>query len=621
MASALLSALETRIVIGDGAMGTLIYARGIPYKRCFEELNLSNPRLIQRIHEDYAKAGAEFHETNTFKANRLALRRYELQDQVAEINAAGVRLARKAAGRGAFVGGSVGPLTYAARGEEIPDREKEAAFSEQIEALAAEDPDAIVLETFTDLKELLLAVGIVKKRTTLPVVAMMSFLERSRTPLGTRADRAAVELANAGADVIGVNCSHGPYWALQAVELMASVTRAKLAAFPNAGLPEFHEGSYHYLTTPDYFARMAKKMVDAGVNLIGGCCGTDATHIEAIAARLKGARPGPRPIHLVEVRDEPDPTPAVPGKPKKSFLDRVGRDPVIVVELDPPRGLEIERTLRGAKRLKKAGADAITVGDNPLAIVRVGNLAVAHLLEQEGIQTIAHVSCRDRNLIALQSYILEAGLLGITALLPITGDPARVGDQPEATSVYDLNSIELIRLIAKMNKGVNYQGNSIKTATRFRIGCAFNPNKSKLDAELSRLGKKIEAGAEFALTQPCYDKGQIERAWGETARRFPGFPVFFGILPPLSARNAEFLANEVPGITMPRGIIDRIATVPDEEQAEEGIRVSKELVDFALGFTSCYYMILPFNRADVGVEFVKYVKSLTWKGSRKPAGC
>ncbi|HLG43197.1 MAG TPA: bifunctional homocysteine S-methyltransferase/methylenetetrahydrofolate reductase [Planctomycetota bacterium] len=609
--SALLTALESRVVVGDGAMGTLIYSRGIPYRVCFEELNLSNPRLIKRIHEDYLKAGAEFHETNTFKANRLYLGRHELQGQVAQINSAGVRLARHVVGKERFVGASVGPLTYAARGEELSDRQKTDIFTEQIEALAAEGPDAIVLETFTDLKELLLAIAVVKKRTSLPVVSMMSFLERGRTPMGARADRAAVELAGAGADIVGVNCSHGPYWALQAVELMARVTRAKLAAFPNSGLPEFHEGSYQYLTTPDYFARMAKKMVDAGVNLIGGCCGTDPSHIQALAAKVKGARPAPRPIKLAAVVDEPEPEAPAPGKPKKTFFDRVGREPLIVVELDPPRSMEIEKTLKGVRRLKKAGVDAITVGDNPLAIVRMGNLAVAHLMEREGVQTIAHVSCRDRNLIALQSYIMEAGLLGITALLPITGDPARVGDQPEATSVYDLNSVELVRLVAKMNKGLNYQGNSIKLATSFRIGCAFNPNKTKIDSELHRLGKKIEAGAEFALTQPSYDRAQIERAWTAADKRFPGFPIFFGILPPLSARNAEFLANEVPGITIPRAVVERIAAVPEDRQAEEGKKVSKELIDFAYGFTKSFYMILPFNRADIGADFVTYVKTLT----------
>jgi homocysteine S-methyltransferase len=607
----LMAALDERVVIGDGAMGTMIYSRGFPLGKCYEELNLSNPRLIKVIHKEYVEAGAELIETNTFQANRIRLKRYELESQVAEINAAGARVAREAGGKEALVAGSIGPIAGASRAEEFSEEEKFEAFREQAAALAEGGCDALILETFTDLEELRLALRAARKACGLPVVAQMSFHEKARTPLGVSAEEAVAALERDGAEVMGVNCSVGPHWALGAVEAMGQLTRVKLSAFPNAGMPQYVDGRYMYLTTPDYFVQMARKMVAAGVNLIGGCCGTDPAHIRALAEKLKNARPMPRAVlrrARVEIRP-PEPAPAA-APPQKTFFDRVGKEPVIVVELDPPRTLDLEKTLKGARRLKRAGVDAITVGDNPLAIIRVGNLSVAALFERERIPTIVHVSCRDRNLIGLQSYVMEAHLMGITSLLAITGDPARVGDQPNATSVYDVNSTELIRLISMMNEGRNYQGNPIKVATRFRIGCAFNPNKNRVDHEISRLKKKIKAGAHFALSQPCYDPKVLRSVWKRVADECPGFPLFFGLLPPVSARNAEFLANEVPGITMPRAVIDRMRSVPEEKQMEEGIRLSKELVDEASEFTRSFYMILPFNRAEIGVEFVRHVRQL-----------
>lgn len=605
-----MAALDERILIGDGAMGTMIYGKGFAYNKCYEELNLSSARVIRVIHKEYSDAGAEFFETNTFQANRIRLKRYELEKKAREINLAGVKLAREIAGKERFVGGSVGPIAAASRTDEFSEADKQEAFAEQIAALAEGGCDAIVLETFTDLVELRLALKAARSACSLPVIAQMSFHEKARTPLGVTAEQAVAALEADGADVIGVNCSVGPHWALGAVEIMGQLTKVKLSAFPNAGMPQYIDGRYMYLTTPDYFTQMARKMVDAGVNLIGGCCGTDPTHIRALSEKLRNARPRPRAVlRKAQIAARPpEPLPEKPHK-KKTFFDRVGREPVIVVELDPPRTLDLEKTLKGAHKLRRAGVDAITVGDNPLAIIRVGNLGTSSLFEKEGIPTIAHLSCRDKNLIALQSSIMEAHILGITSLLAITGDPARVGDQPNATSVYDVNSIELIRLIAMMNQGQNYQGNSIKVPTQFKIGCAFNPNKNRMDHEISRLKKKIAAGAHYALSQPCYDAEVIEAVWKRLAKECPGFPVFYGFLPPVSARNAEFLANEVPGITMPASVIDRMKGVPDEKQMDEGIKLSKELLEFAAKFTTSFYMILPFNRADIGAEFVRFIKS------------
>src|SRR5688572_22384008 len=511
----LLKALDERVVVGDGAMGTQIYAKGVTIGRCFDELNLTHPHLVRIIHREYAEAGAQFLETNTFTANRFRLRKFELEKKVREINVAGAALAREVAGNDRFVGGSVGPLTGVTREEDAPSaEEKYEVFAEQVAALAEGGADALILETFTDLDELKIALKAARDRTKLPVICQMAFVDGMRTPLGVTADRALAELEQAGADVIGANCTV-PHRTTQIIERLGSRTKARLSAFPNAGLPEYVDGRYLYLTTPDYLADQARKMVNAGASLVGGCCGTGPEHIRAVAARVAGCRPGPRPIRtaVTEVRPVPEPVSAgqvIEGRRKgKPFADRLGKEPLVVVELDPPRGLGYERVLRGARKLKKAGVDAITVGDNPLAVMRMGNIGMAHLMEREGIQTIVHMSCRDKNLIALQSTLLEACALGITSMLAITGDPAKVGDQPMATSVYDLNSFELVRLIANMNEGKSYAGNPIGGKSQFLIGCAFNPNVRDIDMQVRRLKKKIDAGAHYALSQPLYDIEKI----------------------------------------------------------------------------------------------------------------
>lgn len=609
----LLQALADRVLIGDGAMGTELFNRGIPLKSCFEEVNVLHPHLVKRIHRDYLEAGADLIETNSFGGNRIRLRRFGLEKRAVEFNRAAARLAREAAGTGAFVAGSVGPITGVTRKEEIDPGEKREAFEEQIRTLAENGCDAILLETFTDLEEILLALGAVRAVCSLPAIAQMTFQEEGRTPLGVSVEEAIPALEQAGADVVGVNCSTGPSWALKAVERITRLTTLPVTVFPNAGIPRYVEGRYIYLATPEYFVEMAGKMIAAGVNLVGGCCGTTPEIIRAIAARYRHARPMPRGSRR---RPAAEPKPprqaaaaAAPSAGRAAFVERLRDRTVIVVEVDPPRTLDLSKPLRAARRLHKAGADAITIGDNPLAILRAGHLGFAHFLEREGIPTIVHLSCRDRNLIGLQSAILEAHYLGVTALLAITGDPARVGDQPAAQSVYDVGSIELLRIIRGMNEGKNHQGAGIGGATRFRIGCAFNPNQTKIEHEIGRLKKKISAGAEFALCQPCYDPAVIERVWGLVAKEAPGFPVFAGLLPPLSASNARFLANEVPGICIPDSVIRRMEAAEPDRQVQEGLAITREIVDAACRFTNGFYLILPFGRADLGAEIVRYVRS------------
>ncbi len=610
-----LEALSRRILVGDGAMGTQIYAKGIAIGRCFDELNLTHPHLVRVIHREYGEAGADVFETNTFTANRLRLRKYELDGKVREINEAGARLAREAAGRDHWVLGSIGPLTGVKHEEVEPsDDEKGAAFAEQAAALEAGGCDALILETFTDLREILVALKAAKSAAKLPVVAQMTFAEGLRTPLGVTVDEAVAALERAGADVLGANCAV-PHQALKAVERLGARTKAPVSVFPNAGMPEFVDGRYMYLTTPDYLADMAKRMVNAGANLVGGCCGTGPEHVKAVAARIRDLRPAPRRL-VASV-----PEPARPAAPKSAavvegrvkdrpFAERLGKETLVVVELDPPRGLDVEKVLKAARKLRDAGVDAVTVGDNPLAVMRMGNVGTAHLMEREGIQTIVHLSCRDKNLIALQSTLLEACALGITSVLAITGDPAKVGDQPMASSVYDLNSFELIRLIRNLNEGRNYSGESVGGASRFLVGCAFNPNVRDLDAQVRRLKKKIDAGAQYALSQPLYDQARIPLMYERLKAGVGEFPVFFGVLPMVSARNAEFLAHEVPGISIPEAVVERMRSAPEEGQREEGMRISRELVDAAAAHAPGYYIIPPFGNVKPTLELVRHLKGL-----------
>lgn len=611
MADSLLELLKNRVVIGDGAMGTRIYEKGVPLKRSFDELNLSQPHMIKTIHREYVEAGAELIETNTFTANRLRLGAHGLDSRVAEINKRGAELAREADGA-VIVAGSVGPLTTGKPREGFDVTTRPGIFEEQIAGLLDGGVDALILETFTSIEELLVALSVARKLTKIPVITQLTFLDRNRSPAGDDVAGFVRALDAAGADVIGVNCGVGPHWTVRAIEELTPRTKTPVSAFSNAGKPDYVDGRFMYLSTPDYFARTARKLLNLGVNLIGGCCGTTPEMIRAIAEKIKGARPMPRP------RDVPRATEPVtleePGEPTKrrrklTFWAKLGREKPIVVELDPPRGMAYRKIVRRASELINAGVDAITVGDNPLAVMRMGNMGFAHLLERDGIQTIAHLSCRDKNLIGLQSQLLEAAALGIRSILAITGDPSKIGDQPRASSVYDLNSFELVRLIGKMNRGQGHTGASIQKKTDFKIGVAFNPNVTDVGHQVRRLKKKIDAGAQYALPQPTYDLPRIRPTYAELRSGVGDFPVFFGSCPFVSARNAEFLANEVPGIVVPPDLIDRISRRPEGQQRDEGIKIALELIDEAYDAAPGFYIIPPFGSVEVSLQIVEHIKA------------
>ncbi len=602
--------LLTEIVIGDGAMGTLLYSRGVPLDANFEHLNLVRPDLVRQVHADYARAGAGLLETNTFGANALRLAAVGLEHRTVDINRAGARLAREVAGPERLVAGSVGPL-IAPRGErgELPESQKRAIFRQQMLALAEAGVDLFLLETFAGLGDLELALD-EAARVGLPAVAQMAFLEEGRTREGVSAEEAARRLSAAGAAALGANCGSGPRELLKVLRRLAAVSPLPLAAFPNSGFPQYLDGRYIYLATPEYFAAAGRDLVAAGATLVGGCCGTTPEHIAALAAALAGVRPAPRP-HPVPVPAPSAGPPGVATAPTaaagRGWLERRPGGPVVTVELDPPRGFDCDKILDGARRLAAAGVDAISLAENPLARIRMGNLALAReIQEQTGVEVIVHVTCRDRNLIGLHSELMGAHLLGIRTILAVTGDPVAVGGESGATSVFDLNSIGLLELLAALNGGRNLLGADLGGCSEFLLGAAFNPNLPNIDGQLRRLEKKLAAGARFVQTQPVYSTAVLDRLLVRTADY--GVPVLVGLLPLVSERNAEFLHNEVPGILLPEEVRRRMRGKSGADGVAEGMAIAGELVAAGAGRVAGWYLMPPFGKVELALELLGRIR-------------
>jgi len=592
--------LRNNLLVGDGAMGTLIYAHGIPLAQSFDELNLSQPQVIQNIHRAYVEAGAQAIETNSFTANRLKLARYGLENRLAEINQAAVRLARAAADGQAYVLASIGPVRDR-ESEEIETALMRATLAEQIAALAAANPDALIFETFTHVHELEMAVLEARRLTSLPIIAQVVADEEGYTRDSQHITTAFRRLRELGADVVGINCAKGPTGILHALREVPLDNDILLSAFPNAGLPAFVDGRYIYLSTPEYFAESAQRLREQGVRLIGGCCGTTPEHIRAIATALAGLEPV-REKHVV-VHVQPQ-SPQVPAITEPEFLQNVKKRPTIIVELDPPRDLEHDNIIRGAIELKRAGIDALTMADSSLGITRMSNMALGYLAKQKsGLPMIIHLSCRDRNLIGLQAELMGLFALGMDTVLALTGDPAKFGDQPGATSVYDLNSFNLIAMIKKMNQGVAFSGRTMKQGSRFTVGVAFNPNVDRIETQVSRLRKKVQLGADFVMTQPIFDWRKA-RAVYDATREF-NIPVFVGIMPLVSGRNADFLHNEVPGIEIPLKVRERLYRFDGERARREGVTIASEILESTLDYFNGIYLITPFVRYEMILDLVE----------------
>jgi homocysteine S-methyltransferase len=611
-------------------MGTLLYARGIPFDRSFDEVNLSHPELVTAIHRDYLAAGAEVLETNTFGANRVRLAQHGLEERVHEIARAGARLAREArevAGVPAFVAGSMGPLGRPIQPYgtvELADAQ--AHFRETAEALLEGGVDLFVLETFSDLTEILAAVAAVRAACALPVVAEMTFGEDARTLYGHTPEDVVAALAGGGADLVGINCSVGPQGAVAVLERMRQARPGlPLAAMPNAGLPQMMGGRYLYVTTPEYFAESAERMVAAGAALVGGCCGTTPAHVRAMAARLAQWRaqrsraadgePGSGPAApevipeagrpRASVSVEPEGAPEEPAEEPR--LLRLLREKFVVsVELDPPRGVNTRKILEGARLISEAGVDAVNIGDSPMARVRMGAQALAWLLSRHvPLEVILHFTTRDRNLMGIQADLLGAHAAGLRNILCLTGDPPSGTDYPNVTAVYDVDSIGLIRVVSRLNRGTDLAGNPIGGRTAFAVGCAVNPTADDLDLEIERFRKKLEAGAQFAMTQPFYDWAVWDRF---VARAGPAaVPVLMGILPLQSLRHAEFLHNEVPGISVPAAIRERLRRAGGLAQAE-GVAQARELFGECRRRADTFagvYLMPSFGRYENCLEILK----------------
>lgn len=603
----------------DGAMGTMIHARGVGFDQCFDELNLSNPALIADIHRAYLEAGAEIVLTNTFGANRYRLARHGLEDRVAQINRAGVELARRVikdvtiptSFKNVYLAGDVGPLgvRLVPFGRVQLDQAR-AAFREQIAPLMETGVDVLLLETFTDLYEIIEAIKAAREVGEAPVIASMTFTRDDRTLLGNSPAEVAQTLCDASVDVIGINCSGGPAQLLRILtQMRAAAPDAQFLVKPNAGLPEQVGGRIMYPAGPAYFGEYAHAFRRAGANLIGGCCGTTPDHIRAMRRALDHpAEETAANGHSLTILEREETSPADHPTELSNKLAR--RQFVATVEMAPPRGLNTKKVLAAASMLKEAGVDAINVSDSPMARMRMSPWAVASLIHQQvGIETILHFPTRGRNLLRVQGDLLAAHALNVRNLFVVMGDPTAIGDYPDAADNYDVVPSGLIRLIKeKFNAGTDYAGTDIGQPTSFFVGCAANLTPRKPAHEISALRRKADAGADFALTQPVFDPWAacaFLEQYAAAHGKLP-LPLIVGILPLANPRHAAFLHNELPGVSIPPELLARMEAAPDPR--EEGLRIAIELIEQVRGWASGVYLMPPFGRYDVAAEIVERVK-------------
>ncbi|MDE3105120.1 MAG: bifunctional homocysteine S-methyltransferase/methylenetetrahydrofolate reductase, partial [Acidobacteriota bacterium] len=601
-------------VLCDGAMGTMLYARGVFINRCFDELNLSQPDLVRTVHAEYLQAGAEVIETNTFGANAFRLERYGLKDKVRAINVAGVRLARESVNEilekqatQAYVAGAVGPLGVRLEplGKVGLDEARDA-FAEQIAALAEGGPgvgaDLLVIETMTSLDEAHQALLAARRvAPQLPVMVMVTVDEEGNCLDGASAATAAKRLTEWGADAVGCNCSAGPATVLSVIEQMRAVTTLPLAAMPNAGMPRSVEGRNIYMASPEYMASFARKFVKAGARFVGGCCGTTPTHTRAMRSALRAIEAQETSAQVMErsgssaaeVESKVEPPPLAQRSKLGSML--AAGEFCTLVEIVPPKGIDCSREIAGAALMYRLGVDAINVPDSPRASARMSAQSLCVQIQQQvGIETVLHYTCRDRNVLSIQSDLLGASSIGLKNVLCLTGDPPKLGNYPDATAVFDVDAIGLVNLVRSLNHGLDIGKNAIGGSTGFTIGVAANPGVPDIEQEIRRFAFKVEAGAEYAITQPVFDLRLLE----EFLRRIEGFriPVIAGIWPLTSLRNAEFMKNDL-RVSMPEEIMARMAAAATPEAARaEGVKIAQEMLAEARGMVQGVQVSAPLGK-------------------------
>lgn len=606
--------MNAKILLADGAMGTMLHARGVGFEKCFDELNLTNPSAVAEIHRSYIEAGAQLIITNTFGANRFKLSKHGLQDKVIEINKAGVDLAKRivaASFRDVLVAGDVGPLgvRIAPYGRVQPEQAREA-FAEQIRALAESGVDVIVIETFSDLYEIREAIKAARENCELPVVASVTFTRDDRTLLGDDPVKVARTLHECGVDVIGVNCSGGPTQLLRLLKQMCqAVPNAKFWVKPNAGWPEQVGGRIMYPADADYFGDYALSFREAGACIVGGCCGTTPQHVAAMRKALDTA-PQIDPTHIAILPQE-ETTEIAQEQPTQFAQKLTAGGFAVSVEMDPPRGLSTHKLLAAASLLADAGADVINVADSPMARMRMSAWAVCDVVQRKvGVETTLHFPTRGRNLLRVQGDLLAAHALGIRNVFVVMGDPTSIGDYPEAMDNYDLVPSGLIKLIKQgFNTGVDHSGTSIGQPTNFFVGAALNLCPSDMESELKNLNRKVKAGADFFLTQPVYrneDGPKLLQAYEAKYGKLDK-PVLVGILPLVSVRHANFLHHEVPGIFIPEETRQRVEAA-GEDGAKAGVEIAVELIDQLKAWAGGVYIMPQFHKYDMVAEIVESIK-------------
>jgi methionine synthase I (cobalamin-dependent)/5,10-methylenetetrahydrofolate reductase len=607
-----LNELAKRVLLCDGGMGTMLYAKGVYLNACFDELNLTNPALIKEIHREYIQSGADIIETNTFGANRRKLQKYGLEARIRDIHLAGAALAREEAGSTVLVAGSIGPLGAAIEPRSsFSSAEAEEMFAEQVSALNDGDIDLLILETFSDIHEIELALKAARAVCPeLPLIAEMTIDEDGDSLSGTTAEMFTKKLEDFGADVIGVNCSVGPAPMLQCIERMAKITTRPLSAMPNAGLPREVDGRLIYLCSPDYMAEYAKRFIQKGARVIGGCCGTSPAHIKAMRSAIKALQPPKRSGISVSSPGDKAGLPVIPIKDRSRIgLKLDAGEFVKCVEIVPPRGHDPITAIEAAKELVKCGVHCVNIPDGPRASARMSPLALAAILTTKAdIEVILHYTCRDRNLLGMQSDFLGLQASAVRNVLIITGDPPKIGDYPTATAVYDVDSIGLTNIVSNLNRGLDIGGKMMTKPTSFLIGVGVNPGAINLGREIDRFIRKIEAGADFAITQPVFDEGVLERFLRKVAPC--PIPFLIGLWPLWSLANAEFLNNEVPGASVPSRVMDRMRQAQErsaEEARREGVAVSQEILRAFKGTLQGVQISVPFSKHHLALEILDII--------------
>jgi homocysteine S-methyltransferase len=604
--------LSRRVLVSDGAMGTMLYSRGVFINRCFDELNLSSPDLVRQIHQDYVKAGAEIVESNTFGANRVRLAGFGVAEKLAAINHAGVRLAREAAKEAVFVAGAVGPLGV--RIEPLGPTsfaEARAIFREQIDALLEAGVDLLILETFGNLNELREAVRAAHEASDgeVAIVAQVTIDDFGRLPGGTDTETFTREMDSWPVDAIGLNCSVGPKATLETIERMMQYSSKPMSAMPNAGLPTRVEGRNMYLCSPEYMAQYARRMLWAGVRIIGGCCGTTPEHIKLIRSETRSLQPLQKKLSVTV--EEPEVkahalTPVPMAEKSKLGAKLVQGKFVAFVEILPPRGVDASREIAGARLCAEHGIDAINVPDGPRASARMSAQAACQLIQRDaGIEAVSHFCCRDRNILGIQSELLAAHTVGVRNLICITGDPPRMGLYPDATAVFDVDAIGLVNIVNNLNHGLDIGGNPIGSQTALLIGVGANPGALNMDEEMRRFEWKVEAGAEYVVTQPVFDLDLLENFLKRIER--VKIPVICGVWPLASFRNAEFMVNEL-RVPVPEPLMERLRRVDNAEKArEEGVAIAREMVARVRGMVQGVQLSAPFGRYQMALDVAEAI--------------